>query len=123
MQGRYGTDDLFKYLIGISFAFLLISNIHGLRFLYYGFVVFAFWAYYRCFSRNIGARRKELYKFTKIKTAFFSWFTLRKKIWNERKTHKYFKCKKCKAVLRVPKGKGKIEVTCRVCKEKQIKKS
>ena len=41
----------------------------------------------------------------------------------ERETHKYFKCKKCKAVLRVPKGRGKIEITCPKCRAKVIKKT
>ena len=40
-----------------------------------------------------------------------------------RKTHLYFKCNNCKANLRVPKGKGKIEVTCPKCKFKMIKHS
>lgn len=123
MQGRYGVDDLFKLLIGIAFVFMFLAYIPFLWYMHFGFLIFAFWAYFRCFSRNIGARRKELYKYTSIKTKVKNSISLRKKIWRERKTHKYFKCKKCRAVLRVPKGKGKIEVTCRVCREKQIKKS
>ena len=123
MQGRYGIDELFKFLIGIAFAFLVLSWFPHIRFLYYGFALFTVLAYLRCFSRNIGARRKELYTYNKIRTSVMEKLKLYRKIWSERKTHKYFKCRKCKAVLRVPKGKGKIEVTCRVCREKQIKKS
>lgn len=37
--------------------------------------------------------------------------------------HKYMKCPHCKAQLRLPKGKGKISVTCPVCKKEFVKKT
>ena len=47
-------------------------------------------------------------------------------IWSmfrSRKTHRYYKCQICKHWLRVPKGKGKIEITCPVCKYKIKRKT
>lgn len=44
-----------------------------------------------------------------------AWFRLRKDMWRDRKTHKYFKCRNCKAVIRVPKRKGGGVVACPKC--------
>ena len=38
------------------------------------------------------------------------------------KEHKYLKCPKCKQEIRVPKGAGKIRITCPKCQEKFEKK-
>ena len=123
MQGRYGFDALSKAMVIGALIFAVISNIPYLYFCYFLFIIFAVLAYARCISKNFGKRQNELYKYFEIKNKFEKYLNLRKKIWSERKTHRYFKCTKCKAVLRVPKGKGKIEVKCRVCGEKSIRKS
>ncbi len=48
----------------------------------------------------------------------------RKLEWDKyHKTHKIYKCKSCGQTLRVPKGKGKVKVTCPVCKSSFIAKS
>ena len=39
------------------------------------------------------------------------------------KEHKYFVCKSCKTICRVPAGKGKVEITCPKCGGKIIAKS
>lgn len=123
MQGRYGMDALSKAMLIWAIVCGFLSNLPYLRFLYILFTVLIVLIYVRCLSKNTSARRRELYKYYDIKNAIKDKYKLKKKIWNERKTHRYFKCPKCKALLRVPKGKGKIEVTCRVCKEKIIKRS
>ena len=37
--------------------------------------------------------------------------------------NRYYKCPKCKQLVRVPRGKGKISITCPRCKEKFVKKT
>lgn len=123
MQGRYGFDALSKATLIAALVCYFLSAFPFLGFFYFLYILLIAITFIRCFSKNIGARSKELYKYYNIKNKFTGWFNLKKKIWNERKTHRYFKCTKCKAVLRVPKGKGKIEVKCRVCGEKSIRKS
>ena len=39
------------------------------------------------------------------------------------KEHRYFTCKQCKTICRVPVGKGKIIITCPKCGHQFIKKS
>lgn len=123
MQGRYGMDALSKAMLIWAVILGFLSNLPFLRFLYFAFTILIILIYVRFFSRDTSARRRELYRYYEIKNRFKDKVALRKKIWSERKTHRYFKCPKCKALLRVPKGKGKIEVTCRVCKDKSIIKS
>lgn len=46
-----------------------------------------------------------------------------KKMWKERKTSSFLKCPQCGQVLSVPKGKGKLRVTCPKCHAKMEVKS
>ena len=71
-------------------------------------------ALFRTFSRNPVRRRAENAKFLKIAGPALQWFRLRRTIHRD-KEHCYFKCPNCGQQLRVPRGKGKITVTCRSC--------
>ena len=73
--------------------------------------VLMFWALFRVFSRNTYARYEENRKFLR----FFDQLKDR--------THRYFSCPKCRQTVRVPRGKGKIAITCPRCKERFIKKT
>ena len=46
-----------------------------------------------------------------------------KKMWSERKTSKFIKCPTCGQMLSVPKGKGRIRVTCPKCRTKMETRS
>lgn len=123
MVGRYGFDEFSKFLIicaivayGISVFFLgsLFRPLSAAILLY---------TYFRFFSKKIYKRRNELNAYLAVKKKADGKISLRKKMWAERKTYKYFKCPNCKSVWRFPKGKGKIEITCRNCKRKMIKRT
>ena len=118
--GRYGGNDtLNKFLlvvylviiVGFFVALLfirslwleLLSNILPL--------LLAIFIIYRTLSRNITKRRLE-------NDRFCNFFKLRKNRFRDRKTHVYRKCRKCKAVLRLPKAKGKHTVVCPRCKNR-----
>lgn len=123
MAGRYGSDkfSLFLSVVGLIFAFL--GNFRELRFFYFIGLAIIIYGLFRAMSRNFEARRKELNWFLRVSEKPMQEFRLLKNKWRDRKTHKYFKCKSCKTVLRVPKGRGKIEITCPKCRMKTIKKS
>ena len=74
------------------------------------------YGYFRALSKNVYKRRAE-------EMAFVSWKNRWKQRWTQRKTHKFYHCPKCRTTLRVPKGKGKINITCRSCGEKFIRKT
>ncbi len=118
MYGRYGNDALTKFLLIAAIVLMVISCIPHLWPVYFLALAVMVWSLFRTFSRNFDKRRRELNRYLKIKNGFVNFFKLRRNIWRDRKTHIYFKCKKCKAVLRVPKGKGSIVVICTRCKDR-----
>ncbi len=123
MQGRYGFDKLSQTLMIVCLICFLLSNLPFMRILYGIGLAFMLWSCIRCFSKNTQARYKELMAYYRLKNKLNQKFTLLKKMYNERNTHRYFRCKGCRAILRVPKGKGKIEITCRTCKKTMIKRT
>ena len=116
MYGRYGTDELNMVFTGIALFFLLLSYIPTVGFVF-GIlaIVLLFWTNFRAFSKNIPQRRRELERYLHLKRKPQNAIKLKKNKKRDKKTHCYFKCPSCKAVLRVPKGKGEIIVTCPAC--------
>ena len=121
MRGRYGKDELNQFLLLVSLVPIVIS-IFAPKVLYLALIPLGF-ATYRSCSKEIAARRKERDTYIRLVEDAVQWTKLQKRKWNDRKTHRYFTCEQCKAVFRVPKGKGKIEVTCPKCGDKKIRKS
>ena len=126
MQGRYGVDQLSKFILILGLVFVVISALfnNALSLLTYilGWVM-VIYCYFRIFSRNIPKRYAEnqayLAKTYKIRT----FFGKQKNIWQQRKTHHIYTCPSCKHKIRIPKGKGKIEVRCPKCGTTFIKNS
>lgn len=119
-EGRNGLDSLAKTILWASLIVMLLSifiPVDWLRSVIYGISWCGLiYAYYRVFSRKLAKRQAENY-------AFASWKNRLKQRWQQRKTHRFYHCPRCKTVLRVPKGKGKISITCRNCGEKFIRKT
>ncbi|MBQ2986573.1 MAG: hypothetical protein IJE23_03725 [Tyzzerella sp.] len=116
MMGRYGMDAFSKFLMivwiilwGIDiFVNSVILSLLSLGLLFY--------MYYRMFSRNIQKRYQENVKYLNIKNQIVSKFRSEKSLMNQRKTHHIYKCPTCKQKIRIPKGKGRICITCPKCK-------
>ncbi len=123
MAGRYGPDELTAVIVISGCVFTFLSNFKPLRFLYFvGMLVMAV-AVWRTLSKNIDARYRERMWFLRVIEKPKAEFKLLSNMIRDRKTHKYFKCKNCGASLRVPKGRGKISVTCPKCRVKTQKKT
>lgn len=122
MYGRYGSDkfNIFLFIFGILIS--LIGQLLGFTPVILFSYVFYIYGIFRMFSRNTAARQKELLYFLKVWTPVEKWFKIRKMIWSDRKTYKYFKCPNCKQRLRAPRGRGKIQVNCQKCHKEFIKK-
>ncbi len=115
MYGRYGADELYKFLT-VLFYILFFINIFVRSTVLSFFTLAVFiYSFYRAFSKNIYRRRAENEKYLKIKKSFTGFFTLMKNKWRDRKTHVYKKCPSCKAVLRLPRKKGEHGVRCPSC--------
>ena len=123
MVGRYGVDQLSMALMGISVLFSILSIFVKSPIINILYMITLVFAFYRIFSKNIAKRYQENNKFLRV------WNTTKRKInkvlkrIKDLKYYKYFKCSNCKQTLRVPRGKGKISITCPKCKTIMIKKS
>ena len=123
MYGRYKGDELNRFLTIVYLIIWVISFFPYLRFLQLINTLIFILIFYRAFSKNIYARQKELNSYLKIKNKIKTQINFTKQKHKNRKTHLYFKCSNCKSNLRVPKGKGKIEITCPKCNTTMIKHS
>jgi hypothetical protein len=123
MYGRYGNDALTNFLLILGLILMIISCLPHLGWVYFLSAAVLAWSLMRSFSRKLDRRRRELDRYLRIQKPIVNFFKLMRNKWRDRKTHVYFKCKKCKAVLRVPKGKGSIIVTCTRCKDRIEKKT
>lgn len=123
MIGRYGSDELNFFLIILSFIFTILARVFLNPFVSIVSWILLFWCIFRMFSRNIAKRYNEKMKFLAAKRKFTSWLSIKRDAWKNRKTHKYFRCKNCKASIRVPRGVGKIRVSCPKCRKVMIKKA
>lgn len=118
MQGRYGTDELSHFIFITGLVIILLSFfISSLSFLYTVALVLLIWSWYRSMSRNISKRQNERNRYLKIKLTIKQKFTLLKNMWSDRKTHRYYKCPRCKALVRIKKpGRGRnIIIACPKC--------
>jgi uncharacterized protein YbaR (Trm112 family) len=116
MTGRYGGDQLSIVLLITSVLFTLISSLTKLPLLaLVGYIPLGL-CIFRMLSKNVTKRSMENYKFSILVSPVYSWFKKMQQRVLGAKTHKYFKCPNCKAQLRIPKGKGKIVITCPKCK-------
>ncbi len=115
MYGRYGADKLSKHLLVIGLVLAVVSLFFGGDILYFLSIALFVYSYFRIFSRNTAKRYRELYQYerflNKVKWNPAKW----KKEMETRKTHCIFKCPSCKQKLRVPRGRGQIEIRCRKC--------
>ena len=120
MMGRNGTDALSMALLVLYLVFAVLGSFFAVFYiLQLVLLVYLFW---RMLSRNIVARQRENEKFLIFWRPISS--RIRKKVSQLRdKTHRYYACPACKATLRLPKGKGKICITCPRCRKEFIKKT
>lgn len=123
MSGRYGVDQLTWLLFGISIAISILSIFVKSQILSIINLFILIWIIYRIFSKNITKRYNENMKFLN------GWHSIKNKVNSNvnkiksLKHYRYYKCPNCKQKLRVPRGKGKISITCPKCNNVMVKKS
>ena len=114
MYGRYGGDQLSFFLLITYVVLILLSGLPHMGFLSWVALVVLLWDLFRMFSRRIDRRRAENARFLHAVGPAVRWVKMRRTIHRD-KEHRYFKCPNCGQYLRVPRGKGKITVSCRNC--------
>lgn len=123
MYGRYGVDTLGKYSLGAGLVTMVLSIIfdsYTLSLLSWFFIILT---YFRMFSRNLYKRSSENQIFLNKTYKLRTWFGKQKNMMAQRKTHHIYHCPGCKQKIRVPRGKGRIEIRCPKCHTTFIKNS
>ncbi len=115
MQGRYGSDRLSMVMLYAALIMVLVYSFLSTGILklvlMLGSYALTFWAMFRCLSRNTYKRYEE-------NRRFWQMFDQLKD-----RQHRYYNCPRCRQRVRVPRGKGKINITCPKCKERFVKKT
>ena len=114
MYGRYGSDRFGQFLCGVGVALTLLNMLTRKTLFTLLADAAIFYALFRMLSKNIPKRREENAKFMRKTQPMVRWLRLQQTMRKD-KAHRYFKCPNCGQYLRVPRGKGKITVTCRSC--------
>ena len=127
MQGRYGTDQFAQFTIGASLLFIILSMLFrkyavGQIFDLVGIFGIVY-TYYRILSRNVQKRYEENQKYLAATQKLRMRLNREKSMMTQRKTHHIYTCPGCGQKIRIPRGKGKIEIECPKCHVKFIKRS
>lgn len=113
--GRYGHDKLNMVLLGagmvLCIASMFVKNPTADGLLVVLSYILLILSLFRCLSRNTYKRYQENRRFLLVLDRL------------KDRNNRYYSCPKCRQTVRVPKGKGKIAITCPKCRERFIKKT
>ena len=120
MAGRYGSDKLNQWMLGLAIVLIVLGLIGGragsavLSALGVVAYVPLIWSLFRTYSRNIEARRRENAAFQRVLTQL------------KDRDHRYYHCPKCRQTVRVPRGRGQdqypLSEVRRAVREKELNK-
>ncbi|MDO4320900.1 MAG: hypothetical protein Q4C61_00100 [Lachnospiraceae bacterium] len=123
MSGRYGADELSKFMLAFCLVCLVVNMFTGIRAVYVVALVILGVCYYRMFSRDYVKRSAENQKYLGMIWKIKSKFGKTKNRVIQSKDFHIYKCPSCGQKIRIPRGKGKICITCPKCRHEFEKKS
>ena len=123
MYGRYGQDEMGRFLLIVALVALILDLLFpppggGLVIL-----LLLGYIYFRMFSRNVPARYAENQKFLQLRDKVTGFFRGSKGRSEDLKMNHIFRCPKCSQKIRIPRGKGMVEITCPKCGTRFRKRS
>ena len=123
MTGRYGVDQLSRLYLVLTLVLLVLSMITKLPIFYGLAIILLIYMYYRMFSKNTTKMYAQNQKYLNMRYQIVVKWNNGKKHFAQRKEYRFYRCPKCHQKVRVPRGKGKICITCPKCRNEFIKKS
>lgn len=130
MQGRYGTDDLARSMTFVVIVLLVVSMICMVAGAQVASTVIStialaviLWTFFRMLSKNVSKRSKENDRWLSMSKTRKQCVRLMRDWKTYHKQYRVFRCPNCGEILKVPRGKGKIRVTCPNCHQKFDKKA
>ena len=124
MYGRYGVDQLGRAMLIFALVLCVLSlfvprRLSGI--IYYISLILIILMYIRMFSKNIQKRYQENNKYLSLKASFLRKFQREKEIFSQRRFYHFYRCPRCRQRIRIPRGKGRIEIRCPKCSQTFIK--
>lgn len=127
MQGRYGIDQFTNFLVFSALIMVILEMFIKAPFIHFLFNILSvaaiIYAYFRMLSRNHSKRYSENERYMKFHNGIKFFILRQKSHMQQRRTHHIYKCPSCRQSIRVPKGKGRIAITCPKCHTEFIKRS
>ncbi len=130
MQGRNGPDPLSRFFSIISIIVLIAANIvHALgakvagSALWWLALALMVVSCFRIFSKDVTRRYRENVRYLNLRDRALGYLRREISHFKQLKTHRFFKCPKCRQRVRTPRGKGKIRIACPKCGASFIRKS
>ncbi len=123
MQGRYGVDQFGRFLSGLTMVLLIISLFSRHRLWYALALASLIYSYFRMFSRNSVKRYAENQKYLAYTAGVRRALGRKKNELAQSRTHHIYRCPSCRQKIRIPRGRGRVEVRCPKCSATFIKKS
>lgn len=123
MMGRYGNDQLNQFIFIVAIISMVLELITHLALFYILALILLILGYIRTFSKNINRRYEENMKYLEKKDAILNRFRREKYYAAQRKDFHIYTCPQCRQKIRIPRGKGRISITCPKCRTSFIKKS
>lgn len=120
-NGRYGMDNLNHALFFLYFLLLVIFSFSHNSFIYTLSLIALVIILYRSLSRDTYRRSLENQKFNNLFAPVLKNINNIKTRFTQRKTHCFYNCPGCHQTIRVPKGKGRIQIRCPKCGQTFIK--
>ena len=128
MQGRYGVDQFAKFTMGVALVSIVLAifvntgSSAGSLLDMLGLVAIVY-TYFRILSRNISKRAQENQKYLSATAKLRQRLNKEKNMMKQRKDYHIYTCPSCGQKVRIPRGKGKIEISCPKCHSKFVKRS
>lgn len=115
MAGRNGVDQLSRVFSYVALA-LIVVNLFTRGIVIWALAILALaYSYFRIFSKNVYRRREENARYMALRYKAASGVRNWRDRMSQRRDYVFFRCPGCRAMLRVPRGKGRLRVTCRKC--------
>ena len=118
LRGRQGPDDLAVFSVNLAIVLVLVNVFARTSWLGWVALVLVAYAMFRIQSKNLGARARENAAFLKALGPVRPWIQNPRAAWSELRAYRHVRCTSCKQRVRVPRGKGRLRVTCPRCKSK-----
>lgn len=127
MAGRYGEDELSRFLLIVLLVLLVANMFVGNAVVGTVTAALLFWVYFRMFSRNTAKRWEENQRYLRIKEKIAGFFHIGQGKGsgqdNANADYRIYRCPKCGQKIRIPKGHGKVEITCPKCRTRFRKRT